>query len=180
MNRRVTIVTEGEADRLLIGALLDVPDKHVNIVVAHGWSAADSVARSLLVRDNADVALVVDADTSDSVFARERERFLKRSLGEIASSSRWQVFVFVPTIEVLFFDHPAVLRELVGHDLTDQDIIRGRFEPKRTLEELLPKKSIINTYRENLTTLDLSELRRAPKIEELRRFLESASKEEAA
>src|SRR5258708_32327690 len=103
--RHSTIVTEGEQDRLLLQALLNIEadDPDIRVMAAGGWSSADSLARSFLVRGEDNVALVVDADTTDPDLVEERKRFLLRSLGSLSSSADWRIFVIAPEIEALLF-----------------------------------------------------------------------------
>jgi hypothetical protein len=167
------VVTEGETDCLLLRAILDesltaVP---VSFVAAGGWSAADAYARSVLVHGAADVVLVVDADSSDANLAEERRRFLQRSLREIPSPSRRHVIVVAPEIEGLLFRDRAVLEQLVGRRVSDTELVRAEFEPRKVLSEMTGGEDRLELFRERLPRLDLSVLKTLPEIRELREAL---------
>lgn len=131
------VVCEGLADQLLLEGILKdeflTDGTEVVVVRGGGWSGAESMARSILAVRQAPVALVVDADSSDPQLTREREAFLNASLGEFRS--RFQVFVVVPEIEVLLFKSPELL-ERAGLELSERDLLRAQYEPKRVLNEL--------------------------------------------
>ena len=87
-----TVVTQGEDARLLLETLLDIApdDSRIRVVAAGGWSGADSYARSLLMHNIENVALVVDAGGSDPKQVEYRKHFLRGSLGEIYSEKTAQ------------------------------------------------------------------------------------------
>jgi hypothetical protein len=171
-----TIVTEGEHDRLLLLTLLNIDpdDTRIRILAAGSWSSADSLARSLLVHGKERVAIVVDADTTDPILVEDRKRFLRGSLGSIAPSTQWRAYVIEPQIEGLIFHDRHVVEGLVGHAITDTDFVRGRFEPKKTLSDLLHRRSLRKVYETELSHLNLETLRSLPEITELRSFVQGA------
>ena len=149
---RCFIVVEGPADAILLRELPQLPegDTRVQIIVGGGWSAADSLARSLLASGRGDVALVVDADSVDPSLVRQREQFLEQSLREIGSRGRQLVVVFAPELEALLFQHPGVLESLVGHPVSPTDLVRGRYEPKKVLSELIGSDSLHTVFAQRL------------------------------
>ena len=171
-----TIVTEGEHDRLLLETLLDIApvDSRIRVVAAGGWSAADSYARSLLMHNTENVALVVDADSNDPHLVENRKRFLRGSLGEISSTKERKVFVIAPAIEAILFHDRKALEDAAGHSLSDIELVRAEFEPKKVLLEVFKTKTLTEAYRAKLPDWDLSLIKRLPEIEELRRFLQES------
>ena len=172
---RFTIVTEGEQDVALLKALLNVPDNDANVtfIANRGWSSADTYARSLLIRGDTNVVLVVDADSTDPNLVEHRRRFLHGSLGEIASSCLWKVYVIEPEIEGLLFKDRAVVEALVGHPISDTDFIAATWEPKAILQRLMHGKSLTTVYDSRLGDLDLSGIRKVHPIPEILAFLNS-------
>ena len=79
--RRCAVVTEQLDDTLLLQAALGTPPSDVEVrwVAAGGWSGADALARSIRVHGEADVAEVVDADSTDRnlVEGRRQWRWLR-------------------------------------------------------------------------------------------------------
>jgi hypothetical protein len=175
-----TLVTEDESDRRLLETLLDINkiNRPIKIIAAGGWSSADSLARSILVHDEDDVALVVDADSTDPNLAEERQRFLQKSLDSMSYRSAWQVFVIVPQIEVLLFADRQVLEALVGHPVSDTDLVHGAFEPQKVLRELLGGKPLLEYYRGRLPKMDLSRIRSQSPLPELDAFLKGTGETE--
>jgi hypothetical protein len=140
----------------------------VVIAPAGGWSAADSLARSILAVRNRPVALVVDADAAD---ARERQRFLENSLAEFGAPGTWQVFVAAPEIEALFFENADLLQQFTGREATAEQQLRSRFEPKQVLLELLGDQDFLAALHERLPQINLDPMRAAALVQELKAFL---------
>jgi hypothetical protein len=167
------IVTEGLQDVVFLEILLNISsnDPNVELVAAGGWSSAESLARSFLVRTGSNVALVVDADTTDPNLIEDRKRFLSRSLGEISSPSAWKVVVIAPEIEVLLFEDRKVIEELVGHPISDTDYTSGLYEPRAVLRRIFKNKPLAEVYRSRLPKVDLDRIREIPSIRELQSFM---------
>jgi hypothetical protein len=167
------VVTQEPIDVLIISAILGIRpgEPHIEVIDAGGWSAADSYARTALVENEADVALVVDADTSDHNQAEERRRFLIRSLGSIPTRRRFSVSVIEPDITNLLFRDHGHLTQLLGSDVPETDLIRAQFDSRQVLSHLLGSRFPLDTLRTRLATIDWSDLRKDPALQALVRFL---------
>lgn len=171
------IVTEGQSDAEVVKALLrpeseQCPGK-LRVWAAGGWSAADSLARTVLVTRAEPVALLVDAGTVDESRVAERMAFLEASLRQVGGERGWQVLVAVPEVEGLLFQDRGTLERLIGKQVTEAQMLRGRYEPTRVLRELTGGKSAAEAL-QSASDLDLSALREVPWVRELRSFLERA------
>jgi hypothetical protein len=174
------IVTEGTVDIAILKAVLEMPaGRSVQFVPAGSRSAADSLARSLLVNGDADVALVVDADSVDPDRVDELRRFLNQSLREMPSRVGWHVFVFVPGIEAILFEDRSVIESVVGRSVSDLDLVRGQFEPRQVLQQLLSHRPNTDDLA-RLQRADLAVLREIPEIQRLNQFVGGASRVTAA
>ncbi len=163
----VTIVTEGQTDaRIISGALRDRQD--VRVIAASGRSAADSWARSVLAASGDPVVLVVDADTLAGLAALERRSFHESSLGQIASKSRWSVFLISPEVEALLFQAPGVSRQLFG-ELSDGQRMAAQYAPKQVAAEALKDTPLVDALG-NLGESEWQEIRNLP---DMRRILDS-------
>lgn len=81
--------------------------------------------------------LVADADTHDVERLRQDRANLRLALSHVAPPERFDVFLFVPEIEAIFFDCDAVVAKLsasAGHDPIYPQY--GKAMPKRALESL--------------------------------------------
>lgn len=174
------IVTEGHTDALLLTELLkpefDTDHNGIHIIEAGGRSGADSFARSVLATRDEPVALVVDADTVDPEGVVERRSFLEHSLGQVALHDRWKVFLVVPCLEALLFKDKAVLEGIVATQVSPEDLIRGEYDPKTVLQNLLKGKPLNIILEQRLSQHDLSTIRDLPLIRELKAFLHEVSK----
>lgn len=176
--RKTLVITEGESNRCLLEALLRLGPA-TDIMAAGGRSAAISLARSFLLNGQ-NAALVAAADTLDPNRIESGRHFLRQSLEEVATRSQWQVFVMIPEMEALFFDHRAVLEALVGKSVAERDFIEGKFAPKKTLEHLLGGGGLLRAYEETLPQIDLAPLRQHSVIRDLQRFLDGVAQKVAA
>lgn len=174
--KRCVVVTEGPSDEILIRHLLRLEnsDPHIKVVAAGGWSAADSLARSFLARGSGDVALIVDADATDEPLVEERRHFLEGSLAAIASAGRFRVVVVAPELEAVLFQDPDVLEAIVRRPVSPSDLIRGHYEPKKVLLDLLGGVSRTEAFKERLPSLNLDRIRDHPAIQELSGFVQQS------
>ena len=104
----------------------------------------------------------------------------QESLGMIASQGRFRVFVIAPELEAIFFSAPDVLEALVGRRLTSKESIRGRYEPKRVLLELLQDQSWEPAFLGRLPILNVDLLREHPVVRELEEFVRQSRVEAVA
>jgi hypothetical protein len=180
--RTTAIVTASESDALLLGSLLDISESQMDsrFVAMSNFSSADSMARTILLHGEQDVALVVDAGAVDPSRIRERERFLQQSLGEVAVYSQWKAFLIKPETDALLFENREVVEELTGEKVDDVTLMKGHYEPRAVLDDLLHGKSRLDAYKERLPQLDLTPLRNLPVIQELKQFVDGASTRQAA
>lgn len=132
------LVVEGNADKYILSRLLpeEVTSK-CKFVVSNGYNTAISKARSILVSSNLPVSLFVDADMIDSIKVAEKRDFLCQSLNLVADSSRFQVFLFVPEIERVFFSNRCILKQITGSDISNEKWEAAKYNPSQILSELL-------------------------------------------
>jgi Domain of unknown function (DUF4276) len=174
------IIVEGPTDVAILKALLAPtlaaakPSVTVDFMVGRGWSAAESLARSILAIDREPVALVIDADATSPAQVEERRAVTEGLLGLYAPRSRWVVILMVPEIEVLFFKDPDFLAHLLRlKTKVPPTVLRqAKFEPKAALAELLDASH--SSYQELLDRVrhaDPNPLLSTPEIERLCEFL---------
>ncbi len=170
-----TVFAEGPSDRRLLERLLaDLqPRCGFRVVAANGRDAARPRARTHLVVARQPVALVMDAETTDAGRIMQQQRDLEDYFLWVSQGVPFRVVQFVPEVEVVFFQHPEVLRRVLGGRLDRNALVAGRFAPRAVLEELLRGGSLTELI-ERLTEEDLEELRKHEAVAELRSFVESS------
>jgi hypothetical protein len=177
------IVTEGEYDKLLIAKVLrtirGVPSFETDS--GGGRSSAISMAQSYLAVTEARVALVVDANTTFEEEVKEKEAFLRGLLSYVSAPERFGVFQAVPSVEVCLFQIPKSKTErLVGRKISEEQWIRGRFEPKKVLLELLGGGAERTSHLRILLRRALPpELTETPLVAELASFLRQPAQQDA-
>ncbi|MCI0456456.1 MAG: hypothetical protein L0Z62_05690 [Gemmataceae bacterium] len=171
---KVYVVVKGPTDQAILETILREETEQVPLTFAAGgtWSGADSLARSLLLMRDEPVALVLDANTTEESLVQEQRTFLQESLREVAPEARWQVCLFVPTIEVLFFLDPNLEGVLFNQKLSAGDRLEARFRPKAVLGRVLQEQKL--SWEELLHRLqkaDVTALRETSPLTELREFV---------
>lgn len=142
MAQPVLFVVEGERDAAILRKLLPESLSTARFFAARGRASIATVARNLLVHENGPVMLVADGDTHDADRLREDRANLQLALRNVAPAGRFGIFLFVPEIEVLFFECPQALAELPMD--ADRDVLSlryGKDVPKRALEAMLDGQS---------------------------------------
>ncbi|BBC22561.1 hypothetical protein [Pseudanabaena sp. ABRG5-3] len=171
------IVCEGDFDTQLLKAVLpkDLLQK-VEIVSAGGQYAAKSLARSLIVRRQAPVALVLDADLIDPDLIQERCTSIQELLESVSINTPVKVILAVPQIESILFQDRGLLCRLMGLEITSDTVVNARNQPKKALEKLISQSKSYQGQSQIINQLvheDLEILRKDPVIQELVQFLQS-------
>ncbi len=98
------IVCEGSYDVALLKRLLpEALGSNVKTVEAGGFSAAKSLARSLIVRRQTPVAIVADADTVIPEQVEQRLKDTEEIVGNVAVNTPVKVILATPALDIIFF-----------------------------------------------------------------------------
>lgn len=175
------IVCQELADAQLLNLVLPkqlLGNVHVEVVAAGGLSAVKSLARSLVVRRQAPVAIVVNSDSVVPEFIQERRENIEEIVKSVAGNIPVKVFVFIPEIEAIFFQDISFLARLLGY-IPDRDILNlASFQPRKVLKQLVAQSERIDNYSELIDQLsheDTAILSQAAIFQEIIHFLESVS-----
>ena len=134
------VVCEGPADAAVLAEILrpwSTP-RGVRVTAGQGRSAAVSMARTLAAGSGDPVALVLDSDVADPARA-DADRTDLRALLRMASGGRpADAFLFVPTLEALFFDVPSALAVALKVPAIQPSVLAvAKYAPKEQLDGLL-------------------------------------------
>jgi hypothetical protein len=171
------IVCEGLADAQLLNFVL--PKKlqnDVEVVAAGGLSAVKSLARSLVVRRQVPVAIVVDADSVVPEAVEDRRKNIEEIVKSVAGNTPVKVIVAVPEMEVIFFQDTSFLSRLLGYSPPQDVLDLAVFQPRKALEQLLSQSEKIHNRSQIINQLaneDTEIFRKTPFIQEIIHFLES-------
>ena len=171
------IVCEGITDAQLLQQIL--PKELLNdveIVAAGGLSAIKSLARSLIVRRQLPVLIVVDADSVEPNVIHERLNSIEEIVKSVAISTPVKVVLAVPSIEIIFFEDILLLSDLLeyGPSQAQEMMNLAKSQPDKAVRKFLgrfPKNNLINQLK--LTNDNLEILRKVPFIQEIIYFLQS-------
>lgn len=171
----ITVFAEGVTDQVLLTRLLSDlrTEGGVRIVASGGSDAARPLARKQLLVSRDPVALVIDSDTTDPAKVTQQQRELEDYLRWGAQGTPFIVVQFVPQIEIIFFQHPAVLRRLLRTEVDEHAIFAGKFAPKAFVEGLLASSGSegLSGILGRLTDQDVAELRENDTVKRLRTFV---------
>jgi predicted ATP-dependent endonuclease of OLD family len=169
------IVCEGISDAQLLQQIL--PKELLNdveIVAAGGLSAIKSLARSLIVRRQLPVLIVVDADSVEPNVIHERLNSIEEIVKSVAISTPVKVILAVPTIEIIFFEDIGLLSDLLEYSPSQAQKMMNlaKSQPDKAIHKFL-KRSQRNELINQLTDDNLEILRKVPFIQEIIYFLQS-------
>lgn len=171
------IVCEGERDAQLLKRVL--PEEllyNVEIIAAGGLSAVKSLARSLVVRRQSPVAIVVDADAITPEQVEERLKDTEEIVGSVAANTLVKVILAVPALETVFFQDISLLSRLLEHAPSQDMLSLAVSQPWQALTQLISQSKKYQSQSqliEQLTNEDLEILRKTPVIQEVIQFLQS-------
>ena len=176
------IVCEGSSDVELLQRIL--PKELLNgveIVAAGGLSAIKSLSRSLLVRRQAPVAIVADADSIAPDVVQERLSSIEELVKSVAIDTPVKVILAVPSIEIIFFQDKHLLSRLLGYKPSQEILNLAVSQPHSVLKQLLAQSN--GKYHQShllaqLTNDDMQILRNHPVIQEIIQFLQSVQQAE--
>jgi hypothetical protein len=171
------LVCEGARDvqllrRILPGELLS----NVEIIPAGGLSAIKSLARSLIVRRQAPVVIVMDADVITPEQVEERLKDTEEIVESVAVNTPVKVILAVPSIETIFFQDVSLLSRLLGYAPSQDMLSLAIYQPWQALRELISQSKKYQSQSqliEQLTDEDLEILRKTSVIQEIIQFLQS-------
>lgn len=172
------IVCEGPFDAELLKTVL--PEKLLNdvpVVSAGGLSAVKSLARSLVVRRQVPIIIVVDADSVVPELVQERLKDIEEIVEIVAINTPVKVVLAVPEMETIFFQDAIFLSRLLGYSPPQNLLDLAVFKPKEALGQLLSESEPNNHISPleiiaRLSNEDIDILRKAPFIQEIINFLE--------
>lgn len=133
-----TVVAEELLDAVLLSRVIQrALSVRPRFFTGDGQIALASLARNILVHDGGPVFVVIDAETMNGDTAAEARAMTRMALGHVSSDDAFEVYAFVPQLEVVFFEAPEVLRRHLG--LNEVELEMGRFSPEHALNVLLAR-----------------------------------------
>ncbi len=174
------IVCEGVSDVKLLQCIL--PKELLNgveIVAAGGLSAIKSLSRSLLVRRQVPVAIVADADSVAPDLVQERLSSIEELVESVAVDTPVKVILAIPSIDVIFFQDSVLLSRLLGYKPSQEMLSLAISQPHKALRQLLSQSEMNygqSPITNRFTNEDIEIIRKAPVIQEVMYFLQSAQK----
>jgi hypothetical protein len=142
---KLIIVTEGKTDVFIIRALLNKElTTGMRFFAAQGRESLVTLGRNLLVHEGYPVFLVIDVSTAELPIRDEMVAETMRALSTTGAPGTFQVFVFTPEIEIVFFEAPDALQMALGTTLPPSTVDEGRSKPKVVLNRLLIEGRIPN------------------------------------
>lgn len=171
------IICEGIDDKQLLKAVLpEISLNQVEIVVGGGISSVKSIARSLVVRRQTPVAIVVDSGSTVPELVQMRIRETTEIIESVSVNTPVKVMFFVPEIEAIFFQDLQLLARLLGYTPSQDELDLSALQPRKVLQQLLAKSEKVRNRTEIINQLaeeNINNLRDFPTIQELIKFLQS-------
>jgi hypothetical protein len=164
------LVVRGKAMALVFKKLLE-PEfgRELRVLDVDHMGEAASLARSILSNGKAIVAVVGEA-TQEEV--RMLHRHLVFLLINVECADLWKISMIVPQTETLLFLDRGVARQVLGREPTEEEMVRGRTEPRRVLEAHfgLERWDLDEELCRRLEPVDVSLLADHPSVQQVREF----------
>lgn len=139
----LAVVVESRAESVLMERLLSRgPSLGACFLPAEGQGSLVTIARSIMVHEGGPLIVVTGAETSNPRFAAETRGLARFAIEQVAPDPTFDVFMFIPQVDVVFFEAPCILRRRFGAALTETALAVGRFDPLNTLESLLAPEGL--------------------------------------
>src|SRR4051812_25107701 len=111
----LTLVVERKTDVLIIRTLLHNELKTgMRFFAGQGRESLVTLARNLLVHEGDPVLLVMDVANAELQSRNELVMEVMRVLSTVGAPGMFQVFTFIPEIEIVFFEAPHALQRALG------------------------------------------------------------------
>ena len=163
------VITEGESDQALVEFVLRkvAPEADVRVRSAGGRSSAVSLARSHLVSKQERLLLLLDADTTNAERLAEQKMILEDSLASVADRSKFDVILAQPELEAVLFADRQIVHRLTGREPSDEQMTRGKYQPKGALQEIAGSRPLITQRLARLQDADVRKIAEQPPLPEL-------------
>jgi len=167
-NKRYFVV-EGQDDEFILRSLL--PQEllqDTKIIVAGGYSAALSVAQTLLTLTPLPIVIFFDTDTFSEKEIEEKKQFINSYLKRIFQN-QLLLIPFVPDIEVLFLDNKELLSAFVNREIDDELWHKIHSQPRKIIKEELAggKNKYLSFLKSHLTSEIVQKLQESPLLQKI-------------
>src|SRR3989442_1536539 len=135
---RINVVVKGDSDVVLLRKFFgDQTNCSYQFYTGQGRASIASVGHSVLFHEGGPLLVVIDGETFSPRKAAE-ERDMARGMMQLISTPDYcDAFVFVPGLEVIFFEAPGVLVHRYGPDAVTESVIeRGHYLPDDTFAKI--------------------------------------------
>jgi hypothetical protein len=156
------IVVEGKADLAILRRLVVRQENSAfDFYAGAGRMSLTSLGRNILFHEGGPLLIVIDADTLTPKTAAETCDSIRSALRSVSPDDRFDVFAFVPELEVLFFEASTVLVRRFGTEKVSELVIeRGHYRPKAVLEDILQSDRLSREdFYKTLSDEEVEELR---------------------
>ncbi len=141
---KLTVICEGQSDTRLIRKLLSHElTGDMKFYASQGRVSLVSLARNVMVHEGGPILLAMDAESTNPHVIRELEAMATVALSGagsggtfLATRGLFKVFMFIPELEVVFFEAPAALERIIGKALSKEIVDEGLMAPTATLVKL--------------------------------------------
>lgn len=168
-DRDLTLVVEGPSDVTFMKAIcLEIGLKNVRYFSGDGKISLVTLARNILVHEGGPVLVAMDADTCDEEQAEQARSLTRFIIQQLAPPRDFDVHVFIPELEISFFEAPGLLEKLLGKRIPAETMREGVAQPKATLKRLVPSNGKQFSMEHLLGMMDekaRASLLRAPQID---------------
>ncbi|GAC1643264.1 MAG: hypothetical protein NVS9B11_12610 [Candidatus Dormibacteraceae bacterium] len=168
MTTKLSIVVEGRSDAALLKRILPENLPTARYYAAGGRTSVATVARNILAHEGTPVLVVADADTLDAKKGNNERMTMQMALRGVSSSVPFDVFFFVPELEVMIFETPELVAYFSAGTANELALaVQGHSRPRQALQQLL-KSTPREQWFHSLSDAEIELIRRG---EQAQKFL---------
>ena len=157
------ILTEGESDAALLDRVLsdDVKAKS-RVITSRGYSSMISMAKSILVKSDVYIMLIMDSDTTNKSVIEDKKKDILYLFASIGKREHVRIFFFVPEMEVVFFENEE-FRDKHFDEEQYSKLLIGQ-HPRSIVKESYAN---VRSFLTKLSPNDIQVLKKSSQIKEL-------------
>ncbi len=153
----------------------------VEVRTSYPLSSLYGTAKTLLGVRNEPVAIILDANTTDSSVANDLRESAAEVIGDAAGAAPLKILIAVPAVEALLFEQSDAVKRAFPH-ASDTLIEIGKFSPATALSRLDPSgtgssaPATVSVLKE-LNAEDIRAIRSMSPVQELLAFMVDLQKD---
>lgn len=138
MEDELIVAAEERSDVIILRRLMErALGLEPTFYSTRGQMSIAELARGIFWEVGGPVVIAKDAHTGNPALLEEIWSITRAGVGIMAPQTSFEVHLFIPEMEVIFFEAPCVLRRHLGRAIEGMELELGMLAPRRQMDRLL-------------------------------------------